>query len=60
MKNPNYSSVSIPKELMDLIERLIKENESLGYGTKAEFVKEAVRTHLTLTLSLIKDIKKIA
>lgn len=57
-KNSNYSSVSIPKALMDQIEKIIEENEGLGYSTKAEFVKEAVRIHLNVILNLIKDINK--
>jgi len=55
----DYRGVSLPKELIDAVERYIKENPSSGYQSKADFVTEAVRLRLEQlgalppTLSLI-------
>jgi metal-responsive CopG/Arc/MetJ family transcriptional regulator len=40
-----YAGVSIPVELMDEIEKIVKSRK-LGYTSVSEFVKEAVRMHL--------------
>ena len=40
-----YSTVRIPKELIDQIDAFLKK-QSLGYTSRAEVVKEAVRSFL--------------
>lgn len=47
MNDPKKSSTSVtlPKDLMEEVEKFIK-NSNLGYKSKAEFVKEAIRKYL--------------
>ncbi len=40
-----YTSVSIPNSLLTEIDELVK-NGDLGYGSRSDFVKEALRAHL--------------
>jgi len=40
-----YTNIALPHELAERIEKIIN-GSNLGYRTKAEFVKEAVRTYL--------------
>lgn len=40
-----YTNIPIPDELAEQIDRLIK-TANLGYKTKSEFIKEAVREKL--------------
>lgn len=42
-----YSTISIPKELHEEIEELIKKNPGLGYTSVAELCKEAIRLRLS-------------
>ncbi len=44
---PKYSTISIPKELHEEIEELIKKNPGLGYTSVAELCKEAIRLRLS-------------
>jgi len=44
---PKYSTISIPKELHEEIETLIKNNPGLGYSSVAELCKEAIRLRLS-------------
>ncbi|HDS59465.1 MAG TPA: hypothetical protein ENN54_04145 [Thermoplasmatales archaeon] len=44
---PKYSTISIPKELHEEIEALIKNNPGLGYSSVAELCKEAIRLRLS-------------
>jgi len=46
------TSVTLPRDLMDEVEKFI-ENSNLGYKSKAEFVKEAIRKYLLL----LRDMK---
>ena len=46
MPAKGYKSVSLPEDMLDSIEKLIKNNKELGYSSVSEFVKEAVRLHL--------------
>ena len=48
-KEKGWQSVSLPKELVDSINELIK-NKSLGYTSMPEFVKEAVRLRIVEVL----------
>lgn len=43
----NYSSISLPSELLKEIEKIIT-NKSLGYKSVAEFIKEAIRRYISL------------
>jgi len=40
-----YMSVSIPKQLMEVIEEVIESGETT-YSSKTEFIKEAIRLRL--------------
>ena len=40
-----YTSVSLPDNLLQEIDIVIK-NEELGYSSRSEFIKEALRIHL--------------
>ena len=42
----DYVSMSLPKKITDLIDHFVEEHPELGYTTKAEFVREAIRRHL--------------
>jgi metal-responsive CopG/Arc/MetJ family transcriptional regulator len=39
---PPYVTIKLPKELMDVIDEIVEKKE-LGFVSRAEFVKEAVR-----------------
>jgi len=41
-----YTTISLPYEFHERISRFIKENSYLGYGSVAEFAKEAIRIRL--------------
>ncbi len=45
MTESNWQTVALPKTLLDLISEIIERGE-LGYSTKSEFVKEAVRDRI--------------
>ncbi len=42
-----YSTISVPKELHDELQRMVAEKPELGYSSIAEFCKEAIRVHVT-------------
>lgn len=44
-KNKSFESISLPKDLVELVDKAIKETE-VGYGSRAELIKEAVREKL--------------
>jgi len=44
-KLPKYISVSIPRDLIERIDRII-ESGRYGYGSRPEFIKEAIRKRL--------------
>ena len=44
---PKYSTISIPKELHEEIETLIRDNPGLGYSSVVELGKEAIRLRLS-------------
>ncbi len=44
---PKYSTISIPKELHEEVETLIRNNPGLGYSSVAELCKEAIRLRLS-------------
>lgn len=45
MPQKNYVSISIPKNLSDLIDEIINSGEST-YVSKTEFIKDAIRIRL--------------
>lgn len=51
-----YTNIPLPDELAKRIDKVIKSAE-LGYKTKSEFVKEAVREKL-ITLTKFREFKK--
>lgn len=48
--NNNYKNIALPDDLVEKIDKIIKK-QGLGYKSRGEFVKEAVR-------NLLKEIKK--
>ncbi len=42
-----YKGITLPKEMVDEIKRVIAENPELGYSSVAEFVKDAIREKIT-------------
>lgn len=41
----NYISVSLPKDLIKKVDEVLS-NKELGYSSRPEFIKDAVRRHL--------------
>jgi len=41
-----YSTISLPKELYDRLQELLDKKPELGYGSVADFCKEAIRLHV--------------
>ena len=52
--NKRYTNVSLPQDLIDEVDKIIKES-SLGYQSRADFCKEAIRTHIRNTLKFNKE-----
>ena len=42
----DYVTLKIPQELITAIDEIIKKHPELGYRSRAEFVKEAIRNHI--------------
>ena len=51
-----YTNVALPDDLIERIDNLVKE-AGLGYKSRGEFVKEAVR-NLFMDLTKLKKIKR--
>ena len=43
--NLKWKTVQLPEDLLDRVDKVVKQ-ESLGYSSRAEFIKEAVRLRL--------------
>lgn len=41
--NNRYKNINLPIELVEEIDRYIKQNPEMGYSSRAEFAKEAIR-----------------
>lgn len=41
----NYISVSLPKDLIKKVDEILG-NKELGYSSRPEFIKDAIRRHL--------------
>ncbi len=41
-----YSTISLPKELYDKLQELVDKHPEFGYGSVADFCKEAIRLHV--------------
>ncbi len=41
-----YSTISLPKELYDKLQKFIEEKPEMGYSSVADFCKEAIRLHV--------------
>lgn len=50
-------TVRLPRELIDEIDRFIAENPHLGYKSRAEVVKDAIRQFLLF--SKLQDFEKL-
>ena len=46
-KEYEYTTISIPSALAEEIDKLIKENEGLGYKSRSEFVKQVIRNEIS-------------
>lgn len=42
MAKEDWQTVGLPKDLLDMIDRIIEDGK-LGYTSKSEFIKEAIR-----------------
>ena len=42
-----YSTISVPQELHDELQNMVKKKPELGYSSIAEFCKEAIRVHVS-------------
>ncbi len=47
MTDNAWQTVALPKELLEIIDNIIREG-TLGYTSKSEFIKEAIRERLLL------------
>ncbi len=45
MPRPGWKSVSLPKDMVDKIQRIIESNPELGYKSVADFIVDAIRRH---------------
>lgn len=45
-RKSSSSTVNLPREMVEEYKKLIESNESLGFGSFREFVKEAVRASI--------------
>jgi len=52
----NYTGISMPKDLMQTVDKFIKNNNSLDYKSRAEFVKIAVREKIENDQAIINSI----
>ena len=41
-----YRTIALPKEIVEVISKLIEEHPELGYRSVPEFVKECIRRRL--------------
>jgi len=58
MPEKDYVSLSLPKELVDEIKKIIAEHPEFGYKTVGEFIKDAVRARLIQIKKLTKEESK--
>jgi len=42
---PEYVNLSIPKDMIQKIQKIIDENPELGYSSVADFIKNAIREY---------------
>ena len=47
MTDSAWQTVALPKELLEIIDEIIRDG-TLGYTSKAEFIKEAIRERLLI------------
>jgi len=52
-----WKTVQLPEDLLDRVDEAVKQ-ESLGYSSRAEFIKEAVRLRLE-QLEKLKNSSKL-
>jgi metal-responsive CopG/Arc/MetJ family transcriptional regulator len=57
MPPKGYRTLTLPIEMVEEIEKVIKENPQLGYTSLAEFVKDAIRSKL-IEIELVERAKK--
>ena len=53
-----WKTVQLPEDLLNRVDKAVKE-ESLGYSSRAEFIKEAVRLRLEQLEKKLKDSTEI-
>lgn len=47
-KLAEYANIKVPEDLAKNIDRAISEHKDLGYSSRSEFVKDAIRKHLLM------------
>jgi metal-responsive CopG/Arc/MetJ family transcriptional regulator len=45
MSNEDYTTIKIPNEIVERIEKIVKTNK-FGFKSRSEFIKEAIRQEL--------------
>ena len=58
MPKGEYKGVSLPKEMIEEINRIIREHPELGYSSIADFVKDAVREKMLKLKQALVDVKE--
>lgn len=58
LMSEEYITLKLPKSLVEEIDRFIAENPQLGYKSRAEVVKEAVRQMIIFSTGL-RDFEKL-
>jgi len=53
-----WKTVQLPEDLLDRVDEAVK-HESLGYSSRAEFIKEAVRLRLEQLEKKLKNSSKL-
>jgi 6-phosphogluconate dehydrogenase len=56
----NWKTTALPSELVEIIEKILKEHPELGYKSVAEFVKDAVRRRIETIQTFVEETKKEA
>ena len=57
MPKGEYRGVSLPKEMIDEINRIIRQYPELGYSSVADFIKDAVREKMLKLKQALIEVK---
>ena len=53
-----YRSISLPEDLINLVEKVIEEHPEYGYKSLSEFIKDAIKSKL-VELERMKRLAKV-